>query len=186
MRIIKVLFFVFTWSSLSLMIVFAGLFLLISSTKTIQPFEEKAGILGVYAESSDNILSQDARPRIVEDFLRRYQSTLEPYDYYAQVFVDIADKHNLDFRLMPAIAMQESNLCRKAPKSSNNCWGHGIYGGKILYYETVESAIESVAQTLDKYSQHGLASPEEIMRKYTPGSDGSWAAAVLHFMAEMR
>lgn len=30
--------------------------------------------------------------------------------------VAIADKYNIDFRLLPAIAMQESNLCKSDPR----------------------------------------------------------------------
>src|SRR5688572_4674582 len=63
---------------------------------------------------------EDARPHIVANFLERHGSPLKPYDHFGQYLVDIADKYELDFRLMPAIAMQESNLCKKIPEGSYN------------------------------------------------------------------
>ena len=64
---------------------------------------------------------------------------------------------------------------------------HGIYGDQVVRFQTVEERIETVAQTLAKnYTTKGLMEPEEIMRKYTPQSKGSWAAGVLHFMNEMK
>src|SRR5690348_9141537 len=50
----------------------------------------------------------DARPQIIERFLKRYDSPMKPHDEYGKKLVDIADKYNLDYRLLPAIAMQES------------------------------------------------------------------------------
>ena len=60
----------------------------------------------------DQITQQDARVEIVRQFFERYKSPLEPH---AQTVVETADAYGLDFRLIPAIAMQESNLCKKAP-----------------------------------------------------------------------
>jgi hypothetical protein len=105
---------------------------------------------------------------------------------YAQNVVDAADKYNLDYRLVPAIGMQESNLCNKAPKDSHNCWGFGIYGKKILKFANYAQAIDTVTKTLAiQYRQQGLTTPEQIMTKYTPGSNGTWAISVNHFMNQL-
>src|SRR3989344_4969674 len=71
---------------------------------------------------------KDARVEIVKEFFNQYKSPLEPF---AQNIINSADKYNIDFRLIPPIAMQESNLCKKIKKDSNNCWGFGIYGNKM-------------------------------------------------------
>lgn len=130
-----------------------------------------------------NIYAQDARRTAVASFFKRYNSDLLPY---AQDVVNAADKYGLDYRLIPAIAMQESNLCKKAPKDSYNCWGFGIYGGKITKFENYTQAIDTVTKTLaSQYKAKGLATPEEIMSKYTPSSNGSWAASVNMFMDQL-
>lgn len=122
----------------------------------------------------------DARIESLRQFFKRYKSPLEPY---AKEVVKAADTYNLDHRLIPAIAMQESNLCQKIPDNSYNCWGFGIYGKKVTRFENYPEAIETVTKTLAKhYRDKGLETPNEIMTKYTPGSNGSWANGVNYFM----
>lgn len=126
----------------------------------------------------------DVRVGKVKDFFARYSSPLEPY---AQHVIDTADQNNIDYRLIPAIAMQESNLCRRVPKDSYNCWGFGIYADKIKRFDNYQQAIEIVTKTLAKYyKSQGLETPEEIMSKYTPGSNGSWARGVTQFMEQLQ
>lgn len=132
--------------------------------------------------------TEDARPEIVANFLRRYNSPMEPHDTYGQVFVEVADKYELDFRLLPAIAMNESGLCKAIPENSYNCFGYGIHSRGTLRFESYETAIDTVAKGLKKnYIDQGRTTPEQIMQKYTPSSpNGAWAKAVGQFMAEMR
>lgn len=128
----------------------------------------------------EEIVQQDARVEMVRQFFARHNSPLEPY---AENVVSSADMYGLDFRLIPAIAMQESNLCKKAPGNSHNCWGFGIYGTQVMRFSNYEQAIETVTKTLfHQYKKNGLVTPEEIMSRYTPASNGSWARGVTHFM----
>lgn len=125
-------------------------------------------------------ITQDARPGALKDFLLLYNSPLAPY---AELMVITADEYGLDFRLLPAIAMQESNLCKRIPKDSYNCFGFGIYGSKVTRFENFEEAITTVARTLAKeYIAKGYRNPDEIMKKYTPASNGSWAESVAYYM----
>lgn len=122
----------------------------------------------------------DVRVEIVKRFFANYGSPLEPF---AQNIVSAAVHNGIDFRLLPAIAMQESNLCKKAPKGSHNCWGFGIYGKKKTAFKNYPQAINTVSKTLAKeYKAKGLDTPEEIVRKYTPSDNGTWVNGVLHFM----
>lgn len=129
----------------------------------------------------------DARAELVANFLKRHNSPLEPYEYYGQYLVDIADQYGIDFRLVPAIAMQESNLCKVIPEGSYNCLGFGVHSRGTLKFERYEDGFERAARELKaNYIDRGLTTPEQIMRKYTPSSNGSWAASVNQWMAEMR
>jgi len=130
---------------------------------------------------------EDSRAVIVARFLERHNSPLTPYPYYGAKLVEIADNYNLDFRLLPAIMMQESNLCKKIPEGTNNCLGFGIHERGTLGFDTYEAGFERAAREIKaNYVDIGLTSPEEIMRKYTPSSKGSWASSVNQWMAEMR
>lgn len=135
-----------------------------------------ASLPGFSHITQEDIEAKDSRVEMVRQFFARYGSPLEPY---AKDVVEAADEYGLDFRLIPAIAMQESTLCKKIPKDSHNCWGFGIYGGKVTRFDDYPEAIHTVTKTLAvKYKKDGLNTPEEIMQRYTPSSNGSWAAGV--------
>ena len=135
----------------------------------------------------ENIERKDARAKIIENFLKGYSS---PLSNLASNFVGVADQYHLDYRLLPAIAMQESNGGRKVIRDSNNPFGYGIYGGLVVRFSSWEGAIERVGKALrEDYLNQGLNSPGQIMTKYTPPSaakDGSWAIGVSSFMEELR
>lgn len=137
----------------------------------------KQSVLGV---STDEVL-KDERVAILKSFFRQHNSPL--YDH-AEFIVKTADKYGLDFKLLPAIAMQESNVCRVIPNNSYNCWGWGIYGGQVTRFSSYPEAIDTVARGLkNNYIDKGLITPDEIMRKYNPGSpNGSWANGVNTFL----
>jgi hypothetical protein len=131
--------------------------------------------------------SGDARPLIIANFLERYNSPMKPYDYYGVKLVEIADKYDIDFRLLPAIAMQESNLCKRIPPGSYNCLGFGIHERGTLRFESYEANFDRAGRELKaNYINQGRVTPEMIMKKYTPSSNGSWAASVNQWMSEMR
>lgn len=129
----------------------------------------------------DTAQAADARVEMLRQFFSRYRSPLEPY---AEEFVKQAEIYQLDFRLLPAIAMQETNLCLKSHEDSYNCWGFGVYGGKYMYFDSYPQAIQTISKALAlRYrDKHGLVTPEEIQKMYTPSNDGSWAYSVNHFM----
>ncbi|MBI2268428.1 MAG: hypothetical protein HYU80_03230 [Candidatus Blackburnbacteria bacterium] len=125
----------------------------------------------------------DARSEIIKQYLEKYNSPLLPY---AQNLVVTAEKYGLDFRLLVAIAQQESNLCKKIPEDSYNCWGWGIHSKGTLRFQSYPEAIEEVAQGLkEDYFDKGYTTPEDIMKKYTPFSPGTWAAGIQQFLGEM-
>lgn len=132
---------------------------------------------------SGDVVSADARAELVRQYLEAYGSPLEPY---SKLIVDTADKYQLDYRLLTAIAQQESNLCKIIPPGSYNCWGWGIHSAGTLGFTSFEEGIEIVSRGLrEEYLNKGFTSIEEIMSKYTPLSKGSWAYGVNKFMSEM-
>jgi len=139
--------------------------------------------------TSQNILSADigegdGRVEKLRQFFAKYNSPLE--DNAADV-VAAADEYGLDFRLIPAIAMKESTLCRTIPNNSYNCWGFGIYGKTITRFADYKEGIYTVTKALaTRYKDRGLVTPDQIMTMYTPSSDGSWAASVNHTMNQLQ
>lgn len=127
-------------------------------------------------ESFIELSSTDNREKALEDLFERYNSPLKGQGF---LIIEQADLHGIDYRLLPSIAMQESTLCKKIIKNSHNCWGFGIYGGKVTRFESYEEAIKTITKTLaTKYVQKGYVEPHEIVKKYTPSDDGKWVNTV--------
>jgi hypothetical protein len=173
----------------------ASLLLFLTSPATPPPPPPKTPAEVLSASTEEDILypnflgtfgTADARVHIIRNYLKKYSSPLEPF---AQTLVNASDKNSLDYRLLVAIAQQESNLCKKIPDDSHNCWGFGIYGDKITRFDNYPQAIDTVAETLKKkYVDKGLNTPEEIMAKYAPPSlekGGPWAKGVNRFMTDL-
>ena len=151
-----------------------------ANTSGVQIF---ASLPSSYPTISGAVLAADARGEIIKDYLINYNSPLVPYAY---LIVNTADKYNLDFRLITAIAQQESNLCKNYPQGTYNCWGWGIHSQGTLGFSSFEQGIEEVSKGLkDNYIDQGYITPETIMTKYTPLSNGSWANGVNKFLSEM-
>lgn len=171
---------------------FSLIFLIyISSLQMITPKEHSYRLYQALPNTqiavSDSISTGDGRGKIVEDFFKARDSELAQY---ASLFIKVADKYQLDFRLLPAIAMQESNGGKRMPEESFNPFGYGIYGAKLIKFNSFEEAIEKVGKSIrEDYLNERLTTPYEIMSKYTPPSvekGGPWAINVSQFMAEQR
>lgn len=134
---------------------------------------------------SYEITSGDARPHLVEKFLQQYRS---PIRGHGAVFVQMADKYGLDWRLVAAIGLQESGLGRAMPAGSYNAWGWAIYTGQNsgAEFDSWPHAIETVTRGIaQNYYARGLKTPEQIQTRYAPASNGSWAASVRFAMEEI-
>lgn len=133
---------------------------------------------------SSEIESKDARPVIIKKYLEEYNSPLQDL---SEFIIRASDENGLDYRLLTAIAQQESNLCKKIPENTFNCWGWGIHTQGTLGFSSFENGINIVAKGLkENYADKGFKTPQEIMTKYTPHSpNGAWANGVTNFMEEM-
>lgn len=189
------IFFLFT--PLTLSISLFGLFeasqtknlstLVKQETKTVlgarTPLELYSSLPAAVGSINTAITTGDARPVIIKQYLEEYGSPMAPY---ADLIFQISDEYGLDYRLMIAIAQCESNLCRKSPPDSYNCWGFENGETRFLSWE---QAIRQVAKTLkEDYYDEGLITPEEIMPKYAPPSvekGGPWAKCVNQFFEEL-
>jgi hypothetical protein len=129
------------------------------------------------------IVGEDARPLIIKRYLEKYKSPLAPY---SNLIFELSETYGYDYYWIVAIAQQESNLCKKIPEDSHNCWGYGIHKNGTLRFDNYELALRSYAEYLKRqYFDKGLNTPELIMKKYCPSSNGSWAYGVRHFIDEM-
>jgi hypothetical protein len=130
-------------------------------------------VLGAY---TTELGVSDGRGAKLKAFFRKYNSPL--YDVADHIVAE-ADRNGFDYRLLAAIAMQESTLCKFIPEDSYNCWGWGIYGDTVTKFSSYEEAITVISEGIkEHYIDHGLVTASAIMAKYTPPSKGSWATGV--------
>lgn len=148
------------------------------------PLELYSSIPPAIGSISQAVSAGDARPVLIKQYLEKYNSPITPY---ADFIFQVSEKYGLDYGLIVAIAQCESNVCKKIPEGSYNCWGFENGETRFLSWE---QAIEQVAKTLkEEYYDQGLVTPQEIMAKYAPPSvekGGPWAKCVEKFLEELR
>src|SRR3989338_3746761 len=188
---------IFGWLAMALVTLFLslGYYLNLAQLKTVSfrpriafssvdPVGSHAVLPEVLGAFTFSVKPADAIPEIVKNYLKKYSSPLYPQ---ADFLVETARNNNLAPRLLVAIAQQESNLCKKIPDDSFNCWGWGIHSRGTLKFTSYEEAMTAVIKGLsENYFGEGLTTPEAIMGIYTPLSDGSWARGVQQFIDEMK
>lgn len=163
----------------------------ILNTRLVQPTSQSFNLFAALPEESTQVSEEikpvDGRAKSIENFFKKVNSPLADH---SQAFVDVADKYSLDYKLLPAIAMQESKGGQKVIKDSYNPFGYGIYGNFVIKFSGWQEGIERVGKALrEEYINEGLKTPSEIMVKYTPPSlatGGTWAKSVNSFMEQLR
>lgn len=121
----------------------------------------------------------DQRVRNLRNYLRYNNSPLEDY---SSDFVRLADKYNIDWRLVPAITGVESTFGKFIPQGSYNAygWANGNY-----YFTSWPESIEIVTKTLrENYFNRGADTVEEIAPIYAPPSQ-TWASKVRFFIGSI-
>lgn len=133
---------------------------------------------------SSSVLPDNSTPLIIENYLKRYRS---PLLSFKDAIILYSEKYNVDPKLIVAIAQQESNLGKTSPEDCYNAWGWGIHAGGTTCFTNWDEAIETVTRGIAKsYCARGLCDdPCEMMKKYTPRSNGSWCFGINHFLEEM-
>lgn len=175
------------------MIGFGELFYLskLDNNSDVLGVNDEKVIIGISGESDSKDVymsaaatGADARPVLIRKYLEKYKSPLLPY---ADLIFELSESYGYEYYWIVAIAQQESNLCKKIPDDSYNCWGYGIHKSGTLRFDNYEIALKSFAEYLKRqYFDKGLNTPELIMKKYCPNSNGSWANGVNQFIEELK
>jgi hypothetical protein len=120
---------------------------------------------------SATITAGDARVLLLREFMNRHKS---PMALYADTIVSEADRYGIDFRLLPSIAMCESNLGKRVPtKDSFNAWGVAVYTGQTSgkKFQDWPSAIAWVSRYVkEHYYDRGYTDLYDIGAIWAPPS----------------
>jgi len=157
------------------------------STTTVALAQTSTGkVLGASIEGAD------ARELLLKLFIQKFQPT-SPMLPHTDSFIQTADTYQLDFRLIPAIAMCESNLGTRIPsKNSFNAWGIAVYTGQQngKVFNDWPHAIDWVGKYIrEKYYNRSITELVEMGAIWAPPSvenENSWARCVEGFMDKIR
>lgn len=136
-----------------------------------------------------SITAEDARPIIIGKFLRKHGSPITPY---SGILVSEADAHDLDYRLVVAISMCESNAGKRMPSNdSHNAWGIAVYTGQQsgATFKDWPSAIRWVSNFLkERFFDRGITDLKKVGAIWAPPSvekGYSWTNCVENFLSEI-
>lgn len=125
-------------------------------------------------------------PRDTEKFKKKVTAVRKFFNSYnaplaanAEDFVRAADMYGIDYRLMPAISINESSGGKFLFRQYNP-FGWGRSG-----YPSFTAAIYDVARGLSLYYKSGLRQPEQIAYRYNPATPKEWGASVRYLINKM-
>ncbi len=158
---------------------------LLSAISTQPPDFQVSASTGTSQVLGASVIAADSRSLLLTAFLRQHDSPIAPY---AELIVQKADENGIDFRLVVAIAMCESNLGKHMPsRDSYNAWGVAVYTGKDsgATFRDWPQAIDWVSQYIkEKYYDKGIKDLKGIGAIYAPPSvenGNSWTNCVETF-----
>ncbi|MCL4397513.1 hypothetical protein M1403_00550 [Patescibacteria group bacterium] len=133
-----------------------------------------------FLTSSQKVFATDVRTEKVANFL---QSQNSPLVYFAQDFVEAADKNHLDYRLLVAISGVESTFGKYYLRGTYNAYG---WGGGLIYFKSWPDGISSISADLKtNYVDKGVNNVWSIGRIYCPPNSANWSAKVQYFMEKI-
>jgi len=101
---------------------------------------------------------EDLRPRLLRSFFNKHDA---PMAAQADEFVRIADEHNLDYRLLPAIALIETGGGKVCSNYNAFGWGNGR-----LRFKSWHHAIKTVGTTLATWHPYQNKTLDEALKVY--------------------
>lgn len=162
--------------------IYADSLTLYSSTFSTILHQNGASVLS----GNTGVTTIDPRVVAMRKFLIDFHSPLYPY---SDVFVETADKVELDWRLVASISGVESAFGNLIPYRSNNAWGWR--GGPAGAYSNFTSWKEGIATVTTRLALgYGTTlTPFDIEPTYCPpcgrNPQHAWANGVTRFMNEL-
>ena len=150
-------------------------------------FSQSTSVALANTAGSSAMLTSSAVPKVVDNradilrgFLEKNNSPLAPF---ADSFVKEADKNKIDWKLVAAIAGNESQFGLLIPAFSNNGWGYGVYGNNVRSFASWEEGIAVVSKAIrvDYFNNWGATSVYEIGAIYA--EDPMWSYKVSRYIS---
>lgn len=171
---------------LTALVVMTVVTLLLTNIPVLTVKQTANPIASVQAEPVQTVV-EDKRVTILREYLKTKNSPLVPH---AEDFIEAADAHGVDWKLVPSITGVESSFGRFIPGghevgyTSYNGWGWGVYGNQALKFKSWRDGIFTVTAGLKKnYINKGLTTPMAMNRVYA--ASPTWGVKVTFFMEDL-
>lgn len=135
------------------------------------------------AKPNSQVVDTDSRPAFLKSYLLSKNS---PFASDAEHFVKEADRLNLDWKLVAAIAGVESTFGQHTPTNSYNAWGWGVFTGASdgIHFTDWKDGVTKVSEGLRfRYIDKGAKTVDEIGRIYA--ASPTWSYKVKYFVSDM-
>ncbi len=132
----------------------------------------------IRAGESINFSEKEIKLNLV---FKKYNSPLQGHE---KEFLAYAQKYNLDWSLLAAIAGTESAFAKKMPYQCLNPFGWGIYGRHRLCFPSFKTAIETVSLKLG--TKYDTSSLESIAKTYNPSHTQHWLKLTRYFIFQIK
>ena len=162
-----------------LFVTIATFVLLLGVTTPVQAVE-LASEAGASARPSFTKIVTDDRPNRLRAYLAANNS---PMEESAEHFISEADRLNLDWKLVAAIAGVESTFGKHIPANSFNGWGWGVFTGEQdgIHFSSWNDGITQVSEGLRyNYVDRGAVTVEQMGRIYA--ASPVWSQKVNFFL----
>jgi hypothetical protein len=134
------------------------------------------GVQGQTPAASQNACAADSRCEALVKFFKRYGSPLAPH---AWEFVRAADRHGLDWRLLPGLAMVETTGGKYARNANVFGWNSGRTD-----FASIPAGIRHVAAQLANSKLYRGKDLQGILKQYNPARS-TYAIRVMRFIDEL-
>lgn len=124
----------------------------------------------------------DHRSQMLREYLETHDS---PLASEADAFVSIADKYELDWKLLASIAGLESSYGKRLPYNSHNAWGWGYNNGTVKHFDTWEDAIEEISKGLRERYLRDIEYSDPYIIGPTYAASPTWAQRVTYIMGSI-
>jgi hypothetical protein len=161
----------------NLLITFIAISMLLMSRGEANAFKQASGASAQF-DLMEVEQKTDDRAEMLASYLAERNSPLAPY---AKDFVDSADRYDLDWRLVAAIAGLESSFGQRIPYNSYNAWGWGVYGDNVIRFSSWSEGIEVISKGLRERYLGDMETNVYVIGP-TYASSPTWAVRVDYFM----
>lgn len=107
-----------------------------------------------------------------QNLLTFFQKHKCPEPFYIDDYLHAAQRYQIDYRLLPAIGLQESTCNQHYPRCTNNPFGYGS-ATSLRRFDSIPAAIDYVSQQLATAHPYAGKTITQKLQAYGPHPDGT-------------